>query len=239
MKNIKIPQNSGDNNAASCPECGGTGWIFDRANNSAYPCGCLEPMRTANRYKRAGIPVKFRNCLLENFYDRPGLPSNDAAYSRAFILEISDNWPLNKKGILFMGPCGTGKTHLAVALLTRLVLRGAEGRFLDYQAFLLELQSIISKQGNEAEYMKQYLECDCLLLDDVGARRISEFAIDSIAYLLNERYSHDRMTILTTNYPDKGEVTLADRIGERIRSRLAEMCRTIILNGTDYRKLSE
>lgn len=228
-----IPQNNGE---SDCAVCGGSGWVLDRENNRTWPCECKEPTRTYMRLKRAGIPARFAECALENFCDRPGLPALKAAEAREAVLQISESWPKPQNGLLFMGPCGTGKTHLAVALLKRIVKKGGEGRFLDYQEFLLGLQDAINKNESEETFMAPFIECDLLLLDDLGARRLSEFAIDSAAYLLNKRYSEMRLTILTTNYPDDGGITLSERISVRIRSRLDEMCRTIKLVGTDFRR---
>jgi len=89
-----------------------------------------------------------------------------------------------------------------------------------------------------------------LVLDELGAQKPTDWVWDTVALILNTRYNDKRTTIITTNYADLPpagvglsstqkavrEETLGDRIGERMRSRLAEMCVRIEMTGGDFRQ---
>jgi DNA replication protein DnaC len=93
--------------------------------------------------------------------------------------------------------------------------------------------------GGSREILRPLIECDLLVLDELGAGKTSPWVMDLLYYLVNSRYLEDRLTIFTTNYSDfpkkTGEESLTDRVSQRIRSRLWEMCRRIELRGRDYR----
>jgi len=88
------------------------------------------------------------------------------------------------------------------------------------------------------------------VLDDLGAQKPNEWVWDTVALILNTRYNDKQTTIITTNYPDlpaggggltdaeraAREATLGDRIGDRMRSRLAEMCVRVEMAGEDFRQ---
>jgi DNA replication protein DnaC len=94
---------------------------------------------------------------------------------------------------------------------------------------------------------------EVLVLDDLGAQRPNEWVSDTVALILNTRYNDKQTTIITTNWADlpagagfkvdekgnkpaKSEDTLGDRIGDRMRSRLAEMCVRVEMTGEDFRQ---
>jgi DNA replication protein DnaC len=162
-------------------------------------------------------------------------------------------------GLLIMGPCGAGKTHLAVAALRQIVLRGHSGLFYDYRELLKEIQSSYNpvNQSTELGVLEPVLTADVLLLDDLGSSKPSPWAMETVGHILNTRYNEKRITLLTTNYFDTAENapspaisrlpsgqsvaasrddTLTERLGQRVRSRLYEMCRTVELSAPDYRR---
>jgi DNA replication protein DnaC len=138
---------------------------------------------------------------------------------------------------------------LAVGALKALVAeRGAQGLFSDYRELLREIQNTYNPQvtTTELDILKPVMEAEVLVLDDLGAIRPSEWVWDTISMILNSRYNNVRTTIITTNYaalpPGAGgrrEETLGDRIGERMRSRLCEMCRVVEMTGQDFRGRQE
>jgi DNA replication protein DnaC len=91
-----------------------------------------------------------------------------------------------------------------------------------------------------------------LVLDELGAAKPSEWVWDTVGLILNTRYNDRRTTIITTNYANAGplgsgleiapiraalrEETLGDRIGERMRSRIQEMCVSVEMQGKDFRQ---
>ena len=130
--------------------------------------------------------------------------------------------------------------------------RGATGIFCDYGALIKEVQQSFNPRNNLTEYelIEPILKTEVLVLDDLGAQKPSDWAWDNIAHILNTRYNNKLTTIITTNYKDlppaggdltdversARELTLGDRIGERMRSRLAEMCIRIDIKGKDFRQ---
>jgi DNA replication protein DnaC len=172
--------------------------------------------------------------------------------ARSFVKE----YPLNTehKGLLFTGSIGVGKTHLAVGVLKRLIQDySVKGLFCDYRELLKSIQNSYNSQVNttELELLKPVFAAEVLVLDDLGAQKPNEWVWDTVALILNARYNDKLTTIITTNYPNRQagggeksdaeraarELTLGDRIGDRMRSRLAEMCIPIEITGADFRQL--
>jgi len=86
----------------------------------------------------------------------------------------------------------------------------------------------------------QNIIADVLVLDEIGTSKPTDWVRDTMAHIINTRYNDEKLTIFTTNYVDErsteGGETLEDRIGVRLRSRLFEMSKTVIINGEDYRR---
>jgi DNA replication protein DnaC len=78
------------------------------------------------------------------------------------------------------------------------------------------------------------------VLDELGAAKPTDWVLDTMMHVINTRYNDKKLTVFTTNYPDERvsdrEETLEDRIGVRLRSRLYEMCRTVVIEGKDFRR---
>jgi DNA replication protein DnaC len=257
-----------------CPQCSGTGWKVVAGNERgaaagkpqvfAVPCECGAEERTAKTIERARIPQRYLHCDFENFesdlpYDH-GSPKEVAGWNRSLeqaklvVDAFARDFPVGvEHGLLLMGPCGIGKTHLAVAALRQIVLRGHTGLFYDYRELLKEIQASYNSenQATEMGVLEPVLTAEVLLLDDLGASKPSLWTLETLGHILNTRYNEKRITLITTNFldgeplaaslmpsgrPTAVEDTLTDRVGKRIRSRLYEMCRTVEILAPDYRK---
>jgi len=215
----------------------------------AVPCECTAAGHEARALERARIPRRYEHCTFENFdldlYDEE---KDAASWNRSLeqaklrTEAFAREYPVSADhGLLLMGPSGTGKTHLAVAALTSVLRRGHQGLFYDYRDLLKQIQASYNpeSQTTEMEVLEPVLRADLLLLDDLGASKPSAWALETVGHILNVRYNEKRTTLATTNYldaPARGEDSLADRVGQRIRSRLYEMCFTIELGAPDYRR---
>lgn len=232
---------------SSCDFCGGSGWVTEPGSLDARPCRCQLHGRKKLRATSASIPKRYEHCTFASFYDR-GNGTLVAARQRA--AEFADVWPVqdpvSDHGLLFMGGCGTGKTHLAVAVLQTIITDGKPGKMLfsNFQDLIQEIQASFDPTSNtsKGEILQPLLDADLLVLDELGSQKPTPFVQDILYYIINSRYNDAKFTIFTTNYFDdpktKGEERLEDRIGERLRSRLAEMADRIVLEADDYRRRS-
>jgi len=222
-------------------------------------CDCQLRARGQTLMAAARIPRRYEHCELSNF-------EFDGAYrslapARMAACKFVEEYPLDKTGLLIIGTIGVGKTHLAVGMIKELIVgKGIACLFYDYRELLKQIQNSYndSVKTTELDVLRPVFETEVLVLDELGAVRPTEWVWDTVSLILNTRYNDNRTTIITTNYPNLGErdrlgsnvssrsseaakytaerETLGDRIGDRMRSRLLEMCRIVTMEGQDYRE---
>ncbi len=141
-----------------------------------------------------------------------------------------------------MGTCGVGKTHLSVAILRGLIEKGVSCLFYEFGSLLKEIQNSynVVSQNSELKVLAPVFEADVLVLDELGASKPTDWVRDTMMQVINTRYNDKKLTIFTTNYLDsrrsERDETLEDRISVRLRSRIYEMCKTMQIEGDDYRQ---
>jgi DNA replication protein DnaC len=229
-----------------CPQCNGTGWKpVESADGTSrvVRCDCWRESVTRRLLADARIPRRYHHCTLNDFvtYDNETL---EDALVRA--RRLADAFPVVDRGLFFLGAPGVGKTHLAVAIVKQVVLtRGARALFYDTRDLLKVIRGTYNAvvKTTELEVLRPVMEADLLVLDDLGAEKTSEWVEETLNLIVNTRYNERRVTIFTSNYPDlppdsdPNVISLHDRIGFRMRSRLHEMCDFLDLEGADYRML--
>ena len=234
-----------------CATCGGTGWknVAQGADKRVTRCDCFLRVRVDQLLASAQIPQRYEHCGFSDY--KTTNPSLAAA--KLVVEKWAAEYPLDRTGLLLVGPRGLGKTHLSVAALKELAGKGVHCLFCDYRELLKEIQNSYnpSSQSSELELLRPVFETEVVVLDDLGAQKPTEWVWDTVSFILNSRYNSKKSTIITTNFldgPSAGEEgiegprraareeTLGDRIGERMRSRLFEMCRLVQLHGRDYRQ---
>ena len=241
-----------------CPICEGAGLrVVERADGTraARPCTCRLERRSTRMIEQAHIPQRYAHCSLDeyvtNFAGANRSLASALVQARSFVKAYP--FETNGNGLLLTGSIGVGKTHLAVGMLQALVTeRGAKGLFFDYRDLLKQVQNSYNRNVDvtELEILRPVFEAEVLVLDELGASKPTDWVWDTVAHILNTRYNDRRTTIITTNYANFAplgsdnvglraavrEETLGDRIGERMRSRLQEMCVVVEMKGEDFRQ---
>ncbi len=195
-----------------CSECGGRGWVVvaDRGAGTARPCGCQRRDVLPRLIEAAGIPARYRHCRLSNFHVSSGRsrqePQLVAARKAAqgYVDEfLQEGIGFRQSGLLFVGPPGGGKTHLAVAVLLELIERfQLRGRFVEFTSLIHQLQSTFDSGSQETsrQVLDPLSEVPFLVLDELGAQQPTPWVKDILYLIINARYTRRLPTLFTTNY---------------------------------------
>lgn len=233
----------------TCPNCADSGWVVEVRDSveEVRPCpDCRSRTRVGHLLQRAAIPPRYLGRGFDVYSVHHAL--QEKALRRA--IEYVESFPSAPRGLLFVGPCGVGKTHLSVAILETLIQeKGVAGRFIDEAELLRRLQYSYGPDSTETEreVILPLMEVELLVWDDLGTGRPTEWVAETIRTIINHRYTYSKQTILSTNWPLQAEThlqasslrpadqTLADRIGRRLFSRILEMCEIVEMEGPDAR----
>ncbi|HEX6968303.1 MAG TPA: ATP-binding protein [Micromonosporaceae bacterium] len=218
------------NKAAECPQHPGSnliGCTICRADALAEGGTALTQYLASQEHARCDreFPPRYR----------------DAQVDHPEIGEWVENFrrdPRSAPSLLINGPTGTGKTHQALAALRAAVTAGQRPRVEWRITTAPDLYALLRPRAgvdSEAE-MNRWRTAGLLLLDDLGAAKSSEWVEEVTYRLIDHRYTHCLPTIITTNVPT---AQLRDHLGDRVASRLAEMCARVTLNGPDRRRVAQ
>ena len=191
--------------------------------------------RAASLLAKSGLAKRLKRYTFANF--KPYV-SPEAASAVERVEEYLGNWEENReegKGLYLCGGVGTGKTHLAVAVLVELVRKErVPSLFVTVPELLDNIREAYNKPGRDLdEWMEAVQNADFLVLDDLGSERPTEWVRERIFVIVNHRYREALPTVYTSNV---GPKDLAEQLGARTASRIIAMCDWIALEGDDYRE---
>lgn len=225
-----------------CQHCNGSTWVLGD-NGDAVPCICRE--ETIRRARTRGlittIPRRFSGIAIsddgQRITDAGRTLEFPPAVTRAVLRHIRtiEDQLAAGRGIWFTGDTGTGKTTLAM-LVSRAALRaGGTVAIYSVPRLLAEIRNTFdaSASSSYAELFEKLTTVDLLHLDDLGAEQQTEWVLEQLYCVVNERYENGGSLTITTNLD---EAALKAQIGERTVSRLVEICGDPLpLFGTDHR----
>ena len=237
----------------TCPECGNIVEpvvieVFGQTRYIRGTCKCeleRQAQEEARRkeYERkarierlfdlAELGPRFAECTFESWIARPG--SERCLEAAKNFAEHFDRHQVSGEGLLMFGNPGNGKSHLAAAIVNAVIPRGKACVFRSVPALLKKLQETYRADArvSESEILAVLQDADLVVLDDLGAEKMTEWAESMLYYIVDQRYRWRKPLIVTTNC-DLEE--LEERIGTRTFDRLLEMCVLVENRATSYRK---
>ena len=224
-----------------CPlgVCDGSGWILG-PEDVARPCECRARRLSKGRSRGVAsvIPARYRGVSFE----RP--PVSDMARDlqtkaavadvRGFVDELDERLDAGR-GLWLFGDTGTGKTTLAMLISTAALEAGRTVAIYSLPKLLARIRRTYdSEPGGEGylSFFERLTSVDLLHIDDLGAEKRSDWVLEQLYALVNERYETQRSMLITTNLPHE---ELEQQIGPRTVSRLTQICDEVPVFGDDRR----
>lgn len=236
-----------------CPSCGGTGFVAvsEEFRAARKRCACHAVSARMRAFDAAGIPARHADSTRASFVVSDRHQTSVLAGVSKYLNDFRPGG--DNRGLVLWGDVGRGKTHLMVAVLRELIFRhGAGVRFVEFSHLLADLKSGFDAGRGASALLDPLVAVDVLAIDELGKGRNTEFEGTVLDELVSRRYNAVRPILATTNFkPERsGRAVanaaeaalgtaelpgLADRVGDRVFSRLRETCDFVEVRGEDWR----
>lgn len=223
------------------------------------PCVSPNPRQVVGIINEARIPSRYLDAELGRF---DGFSPTDRTQKTTISNWIKALKPGQSSGLLLSGPVGIGKSWLLAAMAKHLAFQGFSVRYADFFQLVHELREAYSSDQADRSSLRPLQNVDILIIDELGKGRNTEWELSVADSLISDRYNGNKCIIAATNYPLRGTASdhqqrqidylraesstnqmnavsfepLAQRIGSRMFSRLAENCICMEVSGTDRRR---
>lgn len=222
---MAISRSERSREARSCPlgVCDGSGWILG-PEDVARPCECREQRlrRGRNRGVASVIPPRYRGVSFE----RPPVTEIEpmvVRVVRSWVEDLEANIEAGR-GLWLMGDTGTGKTTMAMLASKAALEENRSVAIYSLPKLLARIRRTYdSAPGGDSylSFFERLTSVDLLHIDDLGAEKRSDWVLEQLYALVNERYEAQRSMVVTTNLDQQ---QLEEQIGPRTVSRLIEIC---------------
>lgn len=202
------------------------------ASGEYCQCGFGQMLRQADERARAEERMQWLAQIRESAAIPPRFQAAKLADFRLGEAEFAADALRDGWGVYLWGPVGTGKTHLAAALLNSRLAAGLPGYWLSTPAWLEAMRRAYGWAEGPGALMERAQETRLLVMDDIGVERPTDWVQEQLYTLINSRYQERRPVVMTSNCDLQ---VLAGRIGDRSCSRIAETCAVVRLHGEDRR----
>ena len=222
-----------------CPlgECDGSTWIFDEDRGEARPCRCRE--RRVREAVSGGLGTGIGRRFLEVSFEREPIVSLDPVVLRqvrAFVRSIDDQLEAGR-GLWFDGPVGTGKTSLAVLVAKAAKEAGRSYAVYPVPRLLAEIKRTYDRDSSDSylSVFRRLCSVDLLVLDDLGVEKQTEWVLEQLYSIVNERWQDRRSIVVTTNVPDADP----EAVGPMLRASVQALRELVTRGQTSARDLDE
>ena len=236
-----------------CKRCTGTGQIAITRDGVQHfgRCRCQKLPDRIRLFNLARIPAIHAANDLGNFDKSPPGPFKALVACSRWLTRYKDG--SEDRGLILTGSVGRGKTHLLIGLVKELIFSyGRAVRFIEFSRLLSDLREAYNQGKSDSQILQELVSIPILAIDELGKGRANEWELSIIDELISRRYNAKKMVIGTTNYlwnsatgvaapnlalVDYSKQSLGDRVGDRVFSRLQQMCKYQHIDGDDYRSL--
>lgn len=232
LKNAGFPENWLDINY-TCKKCEDTGFV------GGIMCDCFKNLMKSLEYEKLCSKLPVSNCRFDNFkldYYPDGAGTSPRKRMESvlnFCKTYSDDFSRRSPSLLLYGRTGLGKTHLSLAIAGKAVEAGFGVIYSSAQNLFnkLEKEKFGRSDGNTEETI---LDCDLLIIDDLGAEFTTQFTVSSLYNIINSRELEGKPTIISTNLTPE---QLTNTYSERIASRILSNYVMLLFDGSDIRQI--
>ncbi len=201
-------------------------------------CSCYKSRLVEEQFKLSGISnlVKTQSfdtfCL--DYYENKEEMGELLDYAKKYVAEFKQI----KDNLLLVGPTGLGKTHISTSIAKALIEKGYNVIYESAQNIFFDFENdrFIDRFGGEEPTATKYLDCDLLIIDDLGAENITGFSLACLYNIINTRLNKNLPIIASTNFTSK---EIRGKYHDRITSRLFSDFTIKIFTGTDIRRLKK